>query len=575
MKLLLTALLCLLLAGCSATDDTLPTETAPPEVPDSLRAQYNSAAEAVFLPAENIQNLFRTGSGLLLVSEGTLFLLDDRFQTAASCVLDFMPEIFVSGGQITAFDRDSRQLILLDDALQEIRRLTLPSDLSGCPVTDGSKVYYCTDSGIYLWDLETGIRRRIRESAGKEQELVDLHCGGTVLQCRTGEEDLFLDASTGQLVQQLKAPARLNTTEGHYYCTYTSGSVENLIFGTYDGSPMGLFPGLIPFAGTFLPESHCAVTLTDSLLSCYDLETGLLRDTLTLHHSPKAIGEFAGFPVILITEQGRDYLLVWQPDEAPSSGESVTDSWFPADDPDHAGLSLCRDYAQKLTETYGIPVRIWKEAAAVAPWDYDLEPEYRYPVLLSQLQTLEACLSRYPETVLQQTASHFDSLTICLVQSIRGVAGEESLSTATGVQFLEGRDAYVVLAAGPYQEQALYHELFHGMETHIFGHSNALDRWNELNPAGFSYDLDHSTNAQRNSGVYLEAESRAFVDTYSMSFPKEDRARIFEYAMLPDCAHLFRSETMQRKLNALCDGIREAYRLEESGAAFPWEQYLQ
>jgi hypothetical protein len=31
---------------------------------------------------------------------------------------------------------------------------------------------------------------------------------------------------------------------------------------------------------------------------------------------------------------------------------------------------------------------------------------------------------------------------------------------------------------------------------------------------------------------------------------------------------------MQRKLNALCVGIREAYRLKKHPEALPWEQYL-
>ena len=60
-----------------------------------------------------------------------------------------------------------------------------------------------------------------------------------------------------------------------------------------------------------------------------------------------------------------------------------------------------------------------------------------------------------------------------------------------------------------------------------------------------------------------------------MSFPKEDRARIMEYAMLPDMAHLFRAPIMQKKLAALCAGIREAYGLKKSEETFLWEQYLE
>ena len=55
---------------------------------------------------------------------------------------------------------------------------------------------------------------------------------------------------------------------------------------------------------------------------------------------------------------------------------------------------------------------------------------------------------------------------------------------------------------------------------------------------------------------------------------KEDRARVLENAMLPDNGEVFQSEYMQRKLNALCTGLREAYRLKQHPEILPWEQYL-
>ena len=60
-----------------------------------------------------------------------------------------------------------------------------------------------------------------------------------------------------------------------------------------------------------------------------------------------------------------------------------------------------------------------------------------------------------------------------------------------------------------------------------------------------------------------------------MSFPKEDRARIFEYALLPGNREVFTPERMQSKLLAVCTGIREAYGLKNDSRIFPWEQYLK
>jgi hypothetical protein len=59
-----------------------------------------------------------------------------------------------------------------------------------------------------------------------------------------------------------------------------------------------------------------------------------------------------------------------------------------------------------------------------------------------------------------------------------------------------------------------------------------------------------------------------------MAALKEDRARILENALLPGNRKLFQSEYMQRKLSAMCTGIREAYCLKKHPEALPWEQYL-
>ena len=54
----------------------------------------------------------------------------------------------------------------------------------------------------------------------------------------------------------------------------------------------------------------------------------------------------------------------------------------------------------------------------------------------------------------------------------------------------------------------------------------------------------------------------------------EDRSRIFWQAMLPDNAQMFKSEIMQKKLLLLCQGIRDAWRLQWKEETYPWEQYL-
>ena len=593
MKHIFTALLCLLLAGCFHPADLPAPETEPAnvqalEAASRAQAAYGNTVTAFSLPLEEVQQYFPFGEGLLLHSGHQLLLLDAQFRSTVSCLLDFDAQVTVSGEIISAFDPVTRQLHLLDNGLQELRCIILPQGLSGAPLPDssGNALYYAASNGIYRWDLSSGIRRRIQESDHDALMLIGLHCEDQILHCRirngAEERDLFLSADNGQLLQEHSSRIHLLTYADRYYAAFSSGFVQNLVYGTDTTAPRGLFPADLSADCVFLPRQHAAVTMTTQpegmlQLDYYSLESGVLLDSLLLpgEHAPKQIFSGSENTVLLaVRDEGCDILLQWQPKTDAQEGTDHTDVYYTADDPDHAGLTLCSSYAQELSERFGVEILIWKEAAAAEPWDYTLEAEHRYPVILQQLQTLEKCLSRYPESILSDTAGHFDSLKLCLVSQITGTATGESLSTATGIQFFREKDAYVVLAAGKYGEQALYHELFHVMETHILGGSNALDRWNELNPAGFSYDLDHGTNAKRNSGVYLEGDSRAFVDTYSMSFPKEDRARIFEYAMLPNQEDLFHSPIMQQKLLSICTGIRETYGLTAHPETFPWEQYL-
>jgi hypothetical protein len=83
------------------------------------------------------------------------------------------------------------------------------------------------------------------------------------------------------------------------------------------------------------------------------------------------------------------------------------------------------------------------------------------------------------------------------------------------------------------------------------------------------------TNQFREDYQYLEDENRVFIDMYSMSYPKEDRARIFEYAMMEGNESYFQSDIMQLKLKTLCKGIREAFNLKKYTEPLLWEQYLK
>ena len=600
MKHLIVVLLCLLLWGCGremvpAQPEALPEEstlsvTAGLYDPDHpIEQQYPGLVRAYPMTLRKVQGMLPLEKDILVLSgQGntrlTRFTGENLIEVASvTLAISLDPEdssFQVHENGISYFDPVHQATILLDHSLQQIGSIPAPVGLSGVPILSFNQdtLYYCTGWSVVAWDLKSGVRRTVKEMAYEVQELTALHQHEQILECRIqdkgADNKLFLSADQGLEQARLPETAALHTVGDRYFAALTSGYQTLMVFGNADMSPELLLPGHNWQKQFYLPEDHGVVTVTNgSQLNYYELSTGILRGSLILDTKQvsKSIVNTKDHAVYILSYDPAadcDIVYRWDPLRQPPSADNTAS--FKTDYPtDPEALAACKDYANAIGEKYGITVRIAEDAVAVQPWDYQFQPETLAPVLGKELRLLEQRLAQYPEEILEQTKSHFTGLTICLVRSITGTGDPASLTSATGIQFLENNEAYVVITTGTYSEQALYHELYHVMETHILTESTALDQWEALNPGNFSYNQN-----LEESEIYLQGQTRAFVDHYAMVYPKEDRARVLENAMLSEKQSVFQSEYMQRKLTAICTGIREAYRLKKHPKVLPWEQYL-
>lgn len=604
-RLFFLLLLCLCLLGCSAHE--VPPEGAYPEPrrnpeaaplppslydPDSaMEAETAGAVKAFPVSHCTPTGVYPLGDGLLLMGEqdGETVLQKLTGENLAvsrslSLTITLSPEdsgLQLSADRVSYYDPMTLQVVVLDHDLTELGRVSVPTDITGLPLLseDGSTLFYCTRDAIRALELETGISRVLKEVTSTFQSAIALHEEDSLLQCSLwdeagNEKTILVSTENGRQAAQWEGAMTLSLSRGQYYAILASEE-EIPIFAQGDGQPRTLLPGEPGGHTQLLPGSHSAVTWTDDgSLAYYVLSSGKCSSRLTLPEN-KAPAAFAdGGNGILWILGGDSTIYRWDTTLLLSGEETdFTGAYFTRLETDPAGLEECRQYARQLQETYGLEILIHTDALTHSPEDCTLEYEHLPAVLMRQLETLEAQLEGIPPVILSALAEHFSGIRVSLVRRIVPDADAVLPEDPAGIQFWDADTACIVLAARQ-EDTAFYHQLFHLMDTVIYTKSSALDRWETWNPMLFSYTGSFRDGIPEEYRQYLHPDSRAFVDEFSMTFPKEERASILEYAITPGNRDYFQSLTMQNKLVALCKGIREAFGLKNSPETFPWEQYL-
>ena len=599
-KIIPLLLLALMLIGCTqpaVPEDTLPTETqevTPVQtnegcyVPESQLEEATQGAVKLYQPdIADIQYILPMGENLLVVSglDATILtkLTGDTLWISAQVKLtrQLNPELtHASASGISYWDAATQEVVFLDSELREHQRLKLSEQLVGNPVVSDNHdvIYYFTPTALRARDLQLGIDRTVKEIAYPHQTVCGLVMDGALIHCAISEDgetykQLFIDSQTGQTKTQTNLDLNLTTEGSAFYVSAPEGAFISHFY-SLDGtavtelSPADLGSACVFLGNTLVAQNH------DNQLEVYDLESGKRTARLTLPEDWMPLGDpvsHHGQIFFLATMGSTTGIAGWNTSASPVEEETVYTQ--PRSNPP---LTQAKAKAKALSQTYGLTILVGQDAA-VENRDYILEAETRDAVLLEELGRLEQLLARYPEGFFTTTASGTvrGQFTLCLTRSITGSPMSGRQEIFYGAQFWENEDAYMAIACGTDMETVFHEQLFHIMDNFILSRSKAYYEWEKLNPKGFAYDYDYTLNALRDPEQYLQENDRAFIDTYSMSFPQEDRARVFTYAMMAGNEGYFVSETMQEKLTAICKGIREAYGWKQSGEVFPWEQYLE
>lgn len=592
-RLILLFAVLLVLSGCGRREVPISVTTEPtvPQakelyIPDHpVETLTNGAVRAYSLGGAHYLGIAPMREKLLLVSDKTEFtvLQGARGEKVSTATADTQvsvsdPAFSVSVMGVSYYRQDSHEVVLLNPLLKETARIALPQDVQGSLVVSliNQEIYYCQGQEIRALNISSGISRLVKSLACENMQLAGSYFQGNLLACRFIEQQgrvqtIYLDSQTGQTLSRNKNISYLESFENDYFCIRMDGAVQQKIFGSLDGKMQSLnldkkTTAVLALGGVITSETSEAGGVR---LDFYQLREGKRTASIELPSIEESVQIVAdgAYVWILADETGKDTqtLFRWDIGKAPVSDETVyTGPLYTADDPDTQQLAQLKNRAEELGRQHGVKIRIGKDAVEQSG-QYVLQQEYQVPAIQKMLGHLEQVLSLFPDGFLK-SSMRGGSVNIGLVRNI-----SDHLPYA---QFYKNGNAYILLSLDSEIQKDFIRGFAYVVDSHVLGNSRAYDTWGALNPEGFYYDLDYEKNAQRQDKRYTEGENPAFIDRFSMSFPHEERCRIFYYAMTQEGEGRFESDTMQRKLLRMCEGIREAYGLEKNSDTYPWEQYL-
>ncbi len=509
-------------------------------------------------------------------------------------------DVQVCGDLIAVTDWSDGDIILLDNELNITEEYQVEAE--SCAIylnSDATKVYCFTqNNGIRITDIETGdvevllehalglfgnsrcgdsvtISYTDRDTQLEVREIVDL-TKGTVMKVpfegafTTIEysDEIWLAGILGEdNTYYLGRTERPNEFKAHgEYSMVSMLSAPTRIMSSYDVNGTS-FMTLYGADGIFLSECKLAI------------EGGIMSGT------PVWVHEDGGYYFIVTDPTGKDMLLFWNL-ATPIAGEdlklkSVYDG---EQEPGTVVSEALYDRALELSDVYGVDIKI-AEQAAVEINEFAMNQEFDEGYISSGLDSIEAVLSAYPEGFMEQLLYGTQiEIEFNLVGSIINTTmTEDSLGFTSFVGAASEQEGKSVIAVDITTtgslEQTLYHEIMHLIENKLEFDAKiredavySEEDWLAFNPEGFVYAESYNDIPM---DVYNGEYESWFVDLYSRTYSKEDRARIMEHAMAGNDWMYSASPGRLAKLEYLCECIRDAFDTTGWPEKTIWEETLE
>ena len=286
-----------------------------------------------------------------------------------------------------------------------------------------------------------------------------------------------------------------------------------------------------------------------------------------------------GRAVISVVIDGKNHILLWDAgSKAPKDAEYDT-----LDITDMAGSIA--SIAASCEAHHGVDVIYEKDEVEKYRTSYTLIPAAEGIELYGAIRTLDRSLDGYPKAMLSEIESYEGNpLQIYLGSDF---VRESEYSIASAAAVADSTWDYLMIAFdisyADVMEQNLSHELTHILDGFVedYVHKTNLDLMNywtyglnsEEYPYYYTYVDKYGIDVNVSTDLALRGDAcKWFIDTYSRSFPTEDRARVFENLFMGN-KELFESEELTKKARFLTAVLRAMFPdMAEEGEVLRWEE---
>lgn len=552
------------------------------------------------------QRLFLLGGNLLLSggawSEGGSQLLltlisgetGETLQETSFSGIE-ISDVQLCGEYISVTDWSDGQVMLLNPDFSIAKEYSTGTESCALYVSpDGKSVYCFTQNGIKIYDMANGSLRVL--FPGSLHLYASSRCGDNVSIFYTDRESQLtvyavVDLATGECYENpFSGTVNTLSRSGETWLADVLGGDADWYLGR-SGRPSAFdtdsgIMSLLPSPTRLLLESYGSGGMSYTLYAA----DGSFLSACAAPEGFSPSGDMVwseqdgGYYFIMTDAQGRDTLFFWDL-SVPVTGMDL--SLRPAYESSSAGTAVSAGLYEKAAETgsrYGVEILI-ADRAETSYREFSAAPETDEAAIAAALDSMEKVLSAYPEGFMSQLCyASYGKIEFHLVGALTKttLSGTESGFTSFSgfMDTADGKTIVVVDINRPGSlEQTLHHEIGHMIDNKLsfdagirIGALYSEEGWSALNPSGFAYAESYT---ELPVDIFSQGLESYFIDVYSRTFAREDRATIFEHAMAGADWAFSGSEERSAKLDYFCRCIREAFNTELWPETTVWEATLE